>query len=641
MWNPGHLIARGLYRTPNRGNFLPLIEAGHEDLAWTPLLEIYAGKGAILATQLPLVTHLESEPMAAELWRRILSYLKQEVYRSPSATLAVLDGASAPVLRRLQELRADSETVQALDARLPVALVEMNRPDFGRYTEVFRDYVQNGGTLVLHRARPEHAAWLAALTGRRIAVEIQPYRAWVDRQVVMRRDGLAEGLNHVDFHWKPALGGDSMDSQNQVSLAPAEGKEQVEYLVRGEGIVDYLFPGGWTEIPMGRGRVVIDQLKWELPEKEKIDYGSPMRVASMLLSNLGVAQRPPTPKLTLPKGVRHEPVNLAAWVNRGLTDEKAGDGIGWKDWGPGQDLRDFVTGDIVCNGVPFRVAKGDLNAVVLRCSPDYVKSAAEFPERISIPVGRKQVAGLWFLHTGGWTGGLKVYGWREIRYADGSRAKMALNGSNMGDWNYGRDAFPDEEGSATTVAWKGACKMYPVTRVYMTLWINPHPEKEVKEVVLTTEGLPLKECRFLAHLAMTTALLPGAAEAAPARDTGKSLALLGEALALKQAGKAADAVSKLEAAVRADDRNAGAWMELTTLRSATDNREAFMALCRRWIQAIPGNYQAHNQLGLFLEKHDRLQEALAEFKTSLELEGNQPPAIQAIDRIEKRLGQRQ
>ncbi len=207
MWNSGHLIAKGLYRTPSRGNFLPLVECFHWDpvanaFSWSPLWELYLGKGSIVATQLPLVEDLESEPMAAEMWRRLLDYLNKDVYRHPIATLAVLEGVSEPVLGRLREIRANVEIVQTLDAQKPVSLVEMNRSDFSRETEAFRQYVQNGGTLVLHRVRPEHQEWLASLTGRKVTVEVQPYRAWVDREMLQRHDGLAEGLNNVDFYWR-------------------------------------------------------------------------------------------------------------------------------------------------------------------------------------------------------------------------------------------------------------------------------------------------------------------------------------------------------------------------------------------------------------------------------------------------------
>ena len=579
--------------------------------------------------------------MAAQLWRRLLDYLGKEPYRRPQSRLAVLDSVSEPVLNRLKDLRADFKIVSQVDAAGPVTLVEMNQKDLGKSTEAFRKYVQDGGTLVLHRVRPEHQAWLAELTGKKVAVEVQLYRSWVDRQMIENRDGLAEGLSNVDFYWRPNVGGESPEGQYQVSNVTADGKGQVEYVVKVEGAADYLFPGGWVEVPLGKGRIVIDQVKWEVPEKEKNDYGSPMRVASMLLSNLGIVQKLPAPKPALPKDVTFETLDLSALANRGLRDDKAGDGVGWLDWGPEQDIRDFPTGEVNLGGVPFKVAKGDKNAVVLRVNPDFVKSLADCPESVEIPVARKNVAGLVFLHTGGWTTGLKPFGWREIHYADGTKEVMALNNTNFASWNYGHDQFPDEEGSTTYVAWKGACKNYPVTRVYMTTWVNPHPEKEIAKVVITNRGLPVSERRFLAHLAVTVALQAEAkSPAGPARDAKKSQALLQEAICAEAGQETAEAIAKLEEAIKADDQNVGAWVTLTEIRSATDGADAFTSLCQRWFAAMPGNYQAHNVLGKYLEGKGKLPEALAEYKKSLELEWNQPPAIEAKTRIEKLLNQK-
>jgi hypothetical protein len=664
MWNPGHLIAKGLYRTPVRGNFLPLVECFHWDptasvFTWSPLWEIYLGRGSIVATQLPLLEGLETEPMAAEMWRRLLDYLGKDVYRHPSATLAVLEGVSEPVLSRLREIRADIEIVQTLDAgptqsrasldeaarpgsalapvcvQKSVAMVEMNRPDFSKQTETFRQYVRNGGTLILHRVRPEHQAWLADLTGRNVTVEVQPYRSWVDREMLQRHDGLAEGLNNVDFYWRANVPGEGGDSTCEVSSGLAEGKGQVEYVVRVGDATDYLFPGGWVEVSLGKGRIVLDQVKWEVPERDKNDYGSPMRVVSLLLNNLGVVQSPPSPKPALPKDVKLEPLNLDAVVNRGLVDEKSADGVGWLDWGPTQDLRDFPTGDINLGGVPFRVTPGAKNCVVLRVNPQWVKSCAELPLSATIPVNKKNVGGFWFLHTGGWSGGLIPFGRREIQYADGTKEAMMLNNSNFADWNYGHDQFPTEEGTTTTVAWKGACRMYPVTRVYMTLWVNPHPEKEVAAVVLTVKDLPPSEqgLRFLAHLAVTAAIMPNGAAPSAARDAKKSQTLLQEAMTLRQAKKDAQAAAKVEEALQADDQNAGAWTTLTEIHAASDGVDAFKAICGRWFQAMPKNYQAHNILGKYLETKGKPAEALAEYKKSLALEWNQPPITEAVKRL--------
>ncbi len=116
---------------------------------------------------------------------------------------------------------------------------------------------------------------------------------------------------------------------------------------------------------------------------------------------------------------------------------------------------------------------------------------------------------------------------------------IALNDTNFADWNFGRDDFPKEEYTTTTVAWKGACKSVPVTRVYKTLWVNPHPEREIKEVVLTERDLSDDQCRFVAHLGLTAAILPADKQPAAGRDAAKSQQLLQEALKLLADGKSA------------------------------------------------------------------------------------------------------
>ena len=59
---------------------------------------------------------------------QLLGYLAQPVYRRAQGTLAVVQGASEPVVKRLREIRARSETVAALHAARPVALLDLSRP---------------------------------------------------------------------------------------------------------------------------------------------------------------------------------------------------------------------------------------------------------------------------------------------------------------------------------------------------------------------------------------------------------------------------------------------------------------------------------------------------------------------------------
>ncbi len=536
MWNPRHVIAKGAFHTPDKGAFLTLVDSGHDDRsAWAEMLEFYIGQGSILATQLSLTEDFETEPMAAELLKRMVAYLGQPVFRAEGvhaadSRLAVLNGASEAVIKRLGEVRTDYATVAGATSDR-VTLIDLSTGNVPNDAAAWRAYAQQGGTLLVHRATPKHQAWLESLTGAKVSVEVQPYQSWVDRQMLERRDGLATGLSNLDLYWRTQAPGEGPQDHWQVSCGVDLGKErgQVQYVVRVEGAVEYLFPGGLVEVPVGKGRVVIDQLKWEVSDKDMV-CGSPARCVSVLLTNLGVARKLPVARPTLAKGVTYEPIDISSLANRSFKDDKAGDGIGWLDWGPQADLSSFPTGSVNLGGVPYLVPAGDKNAVVLRVNPEYVKCLAKYPDSVTIPVNKRRVAGFYFLHTGGWMGGLVPFGQRRIEYDDGTREVIQLNCTNMADWNPGMDNFPDEEGTTTAVVWKGANPMYPVIRVYHTLWVNPHPEKTVKQVVIGNAGLEPAQWRFMPHLGLTAAILPAESAApAAAKDPQKSRALFQQA----------------------------------------------------------------------------------------------------------------
>jgi hypothetical protein len=167
---------------------------------------------------------------------------------------------------------------------LDVSTGRAERPS-QRFTRGHPPYVQEGATLIVHRAAPKHQAWLESLTGRKVAVEVQPYQAWVDRQMLQRRDGLVTGLDNLDPYWRTQTSGEGPQDHWQVSCGVEKGQErrQVQYVVKVEGAADYFFPGGLVEIQLHNGRIVIDQLKWEASAKDMI-CGSPTCCLSALLT---------------------------------------------------------------------------------------------------------------------------------------------------------------------------------------------------------------------------------------------------------------------------------------------------------------------------------------------------------------------
>ena len=217
----------------------------------------------------------------------------------------------------------------------------------------------------------------------------------------------------------------------------------------------------------------------------------------------------------------YQTLDVSKLANTSMVDEKAGSENDWCSWGPDADIRDMPTGKVTFTGTPFDVPKGKFNAIALRCK--WVKYLNDKgPDSATVPVGKGGVAGIWLLHTGGWTQGKASYGRREVWYSDGTKEVIDMNETNMGDWNYGHDQFPDEEYTTTTVAWKGSCKQYPVTRVYKTLWVNPHPEKTIEKIVITSAGLKDDQWRFVPHLAITLAMLPGGTAAGNSPAPGEA-----------------------------------------------------------------------------------------------------------------------
>ena len=307
---------------------MTLVECGHGGgLTWTPLMEVYIGKGSILATQLSLTSLWKTEPMAAEMLIRMLAYLDQPIYRSPQASLAIIGYASEAVKNRLAEIRAN---IDAKPQAGDVLLFDMSMSETWKNSDQFLpslpvDQVKNGAALIIHRITPQYADWLSKLLGKGVKITVEPYQSWEDRQMIDDRDnGLVAGINNADFYWRSHIVSEAPDATEQVSNGvPQKHRFGTEYVVYVEGVKDVLFPGGLVEVPVGKGRVIIDQLNWEMPDTNIVG-GSPQRVISMLLTNLGVAQRPPNPKPVLPAGVTYQTVDISQQANTSIVDPKAG-----------------------------------------------------------------------------------------------------------------------------------------------------------------------------------------------------------------------------------------------------------------------------------------------------------------------------
>jgi len=185
--------------------------------------------------------------------------------------------------------------------------------------------------------------------------------------------------------------------------------------------------------------------------------------------------------------------DISPMLNRPLADEVDADGKGgWTDQGALMDLRGLPSGEQTINGVSFRVEKG--NACLILKNKQ--RPSENLPAAAKVNVTFKADV-LAFLHTGGWLAPDIRHATYIVHYADGTKAEIpVIGGKNIIDWTHSADSVDEVKYSpalglilhAVTVP----SPKFVRVNVWMTLWKNPHPDKEIValEVTSANEGIP-------------------------------------------------------------------------------------------------------------------------------------------------------
>jgi hypothetical protein len=626
FWTADRVSARGAYSKPDSGAVVPLVDSGRETgLEWVELMEMYRGKGLYVLCQLSLVEKYGTEPMARELLARVLRYAGgKEAFRSPTARLRLADHKDTPVERRMKDLGVACDLVAPdadLDRNSPTMLQGGAAPAAGKLA-AWKASLSDGATLVVAGATAEDAAWLSDLAGTSVRVTVPRYRMWEGRGYRNEFDLLTAGLSHLDMFWK------RYEFLYITSEDPTCVIEQFQNAsVDVAGGRELVFPGALVEVKVGKGRLVIDERRWTTMN-DKLSTMADRNLSALVLGlNVGIA--PVTPPRPLPADVSYRPIDLTPYATRSLTDEVAEDSKGgWSDQGPDADLRDLPAGKQDFHGVPFTIGSGAKGIVVLASEARPDKQG--LPWETTIPIGRN-IEGLYFidgLAYGGGDGQVILY---QVQYADGSSADIPIiGGKSIRDWaNKDNGAFTHERGTKTVAAWVGKCKMFSPIAVYMTLWVNPQPEKAVTAVrfVTPTRG------PVVGLFALTAVVGKDAKEAPP--ELAKAQEFFKQAQQSIQAGKTDDAKVLLKKAIAASPDMSAAYQALADLCERTQKEDEALDVYRQWTRAGARTPLPWNRLGEILERRKDYKSALEAYTQSLKVEWNQPPALEAKARLEK------
>ena len=126
---------------------------------------------------------------------------------------------------------------------------------------------------------------LSALAGRPVRLTVQPYAMWEGRGYRNGFTSLTPGLSHIDLYWKDYEGTEGAVAQAE------EPKHKIEDLctwsAHADGSAEHIFPGALVEIPVGKGRLILDEVRWETPNAKL--YRLAARVISAMVTGLNVA----------------------------------------------------------------------------------------------------------------------------------------------------------------------------------------------------------------------------------------------------------------------------------------------------------------------------------------------------------------
>ncbi len=505
-WADDHLVSVGAYRKPLRGNVLPLVDTGTPDgIVETPLLEEYDGRGSFVLCQLRLTEAAGTAPAAGRLWQNLLSYLAAPTgYRTPGAS-ALLARPDSPLRAMLDDSRlvCDDLTGQLdqLDpARYRLALADAAVAAEPGTARALRAFAAAGGRVLINRPGPEQQAALESLLGlklRFLPVKEQPND--IQYHVFRRTNqGLMAGISNHELFWAthrllPDLrheggwwSGYHTPPEEWIAdwfCLPAD--EHAERAVR------LTRPGGLLSVPLGRGAIVVNSLRWDQPHNDV--QATVTRLRSLLLTNLGGTLKGDGTVAADQRRRRRDysyfTVDLAPYANRGLTSNAATGLVGWTNQGE-NDMRGLPAGTREFAGIPFQIGSPK-GAVVLYSTQ---ANNTGLPKQVTgIRIGRRADV-LFFLHTIAWSAD-RPFAYR-VHYEDGSTVDLTIvNGQQVIDWWSDPTRYAEAMARhGLFVAWRGDNPMRKGVILPGWEWANPHPDKVIRDV----DFLTVPESRYSA-----------------------------------------------------------------------------------------------------------------------------------------------
>jgi hypothetical protein len=503
-WADDHYVADGNYQKPTHGRWLPLVDVGTPDgMTQSPLFEMYDGKGSFILCQMLLTEKALVAPQAGRMLQNLLDYLAAPGSFRTGGRTALLAGAASALPAALTQDHLEFTDLNRRGDRLTagkfdVAIVDVPTALDDATAAALQTFAQAGGHVLLHKGTPEKQALLEKLLGARLRffpLDQEPQD--IQNHVVRMTDsGLLAGISNHDLAWL---------SPKYLSMLRCEGNGSSNYdggCPPQERVADYFCwpaddaggklvrltrPGAILQTTVGKGYIVLSQLRFDQPIPEVALVAQ--RLRGLLLTNLGCQLKGDGDAAHVRRvrlrQYQYATVDLSAYTNRGLKDDKEKNIVGWSNQGE-NDVRELPTGMQTFAGVPFQIAAP-------RCAIALYSTSvgnSGLPRAVKgIKIGQRADA-LFFMHDAAYGSGKCQFRY-VVHYEDGGSVEVPIMlDEQVSDWWL--DPGESEAGEAMVkagafLAWKGQNPMTKAVKIggvgiWGYEWANPHPEKLVMDI---------------------------------------------------------------------------------------------------------------------------------------------------------------
>jgi len=285
FWRADNLLAPMCLLKPEAGNFRPLLNSGRnvyrdaQGMVGVPLLEIMSGQGVAIVSQ-ALLGEASDDPCAATVLRNALSYLAEA-----KPAYAPIEGP-LPNNLALPGLVAKPAGIQGPGVRFLVAGAQV---DFVPQARAALDEIRDtGGILVIRKLDPISAMALGQMMGMSLTCDshfgFTLYNGWEPDPEKRKAQPLVnERFPIVRAAWR-VRGGLALGQSSGDLYAPdCSMVAHFSVVSDAKHAIHYTDPCVLLEIPHGKGRVVIDQVRWDEMGTDRL-----RRYANILFTNLGL-----------------------------------------------------------------------------------------------------------------------------------------------------------------------------------------------------------------------------------------------------------------------------------------------------------------------------------------------------------------